>query len=53
MTKVLVLDKNAEKIEDYIFSIKLQEDCIKKYRFLDIDKKKIFSMPNDYSLTKK
>ena len=53
MTTILVLDKNAEKIEDYIFSIKFQEDCIENNKYLDIDKKKMFSMPNDYSLTKK
>lgn len=52
MTSILYLDKNGERIEDYIFSSKFSEVCMYKNKYIDKDKK-LFVMPKDYYLTKK
>ena len=53
MTTILLLDRNGEKIDDYIFSIKLHESCIHKHKYLD-NNHKLLSMPTlTHWLTKK
>lgn len=52
MTSILYLDKNGERIEDYIFLSKFSEVCMYKNKYIDKDQK-LFVMPKDYYLTKK